>query len=141
MSQVTAVLLVVIAALGGFYGGFRYEKGAGAGSAAAASNSKSNTPVARPSPASGGGGVGAFVRGSTGTVSNLSDKGFTLTLANGGTVNVVYGDAAPGVRKTSEGSLADLHDGETVSVAGSRDATDNLTAQQITIVPSATPGG
>lgn len=147
MSQVTAFLLVVIAALGGFYGGFRYEKGAGAANAASSTNNPPKVSATAPAGAGGGGTAfgGAFggggIRGSAGTISNLSDKGFTLSLANGSTVNVSYGSTSPTVRKTTEGSLADLQNGETVSVAGSRDASNNLTAQQITIVPTATPGG
>lgn len=152
MSQVTAFLLVVIAALGGFYGGFRYEKGAGTANAASSTNNIPKVSATTPAGAGGGGtafgggsfgggGAGGGFRGSAGTISNLTDKGFTLSLANGSTVNVSYGSTSPTVRKTTDGSLADLQNGETVSVTGSRDANNNLTAQQITIVPTATPGG
>ena len=150
MSYVTAGLVAFIALLGGFYGGYRYE-------AARVPATTSNTPTVTQGTAAGagagrtaggfagaGGAGGIFAgRGGVGTISNLTATGFTLTTANGTVTKVTFASSGLTVRKTDTGSVSDLQDSETVTVTGQRDASGNLTATGITIVPSpaASPAG
>lgn len=147
MNNLTVGLIAVIAVLGGFYGGFRYESGKVATAAAAA-------PAATPNPARNGGGNfpggggaggagGGFAGGrNAGTITNITATGFTLHGANGTDTKVTFAPNAT-VRKTVTGQVTDLQNSVTVTVTGTRDAAGNLTATAITIVPapSASPGG
>ncbi|TMD51808.1 MAG: hypothetical protein E6I85_12075 [Chloroflexi bacterium] len=151
MSNLTAALVVVIALLGGFYGGFRYESGKIPASAASASTTGTTGTTATGATGTGrgaqgganGGGAngGAFGggfagRGGAGTITNLTSSGFTLHSANGTDVKVTLASGAT-VRKTVDGALSDLQNNLTVTVTGQRDASGNITATAITIVPAA----
>jgi hypothetical protein len=148
MSYVTAGLVAFITLLGGFYGGYRYEL-------AKAPAPTSNTPTissnvagngTRTGNGGGAGGAGgAFIgRGGAGTITNLTATGFTLHSPNGTDTKVTFGSSTT-VRKTVDGSLSDLSNNLTVAVGGPRDASGNITATTITIVPagiaSPTAGG
>jgi hypothetical protein len=152
MNKLTVGLAVVIALLGGFYGGFRYESGkvgttasaaasTSAGTAARAGGTAARTPGAGGGFAGAGGGFGAG-RGSAGTITNLTAAGFTLHSANGTDTQVTFASGAS-VRKTVAGQLSDLQDNTTVAVTGTRDTSGNLVATAITLVPvpSPSPGG
>jgi hypothetical protein len=149
MNYVTAGLVAFITLLGGFYGGYRYE-------AAKVPATNSNPPTALQGGATGGAGAGAgragggfagaggagglFAgRGGAGTISNLTATGFTLTTSNGTVTKVTFAGSGVTVRKTEAGSLSDLQNSETVTVTGQRDASGNLTAAAITIVPAPAP--
>ena len=150
MNNLTVVLIAVIAVLGGFYGGFRYESGKVATTAAATTT----TGGAAPTGAGGGGGFagaggggagGAGLgggRGNAGTITNLTATGFTLHGANGTDTKVTFAPSAT-VRKTVAGQVTDLTNSATVTVTGTRDASGNLVATTITIVPvpAASPAG
>ena len=150
MSNLTAGIVVVIALLGGFYGGFRYESGkvpattaaAAAGTGTAATGRGANGAGAGGGAgfagAAGGGAGGAFAgRGGAGTITNLTATGFTLHSANGTDIKVTFGSSAT-VRMTVAGQLTDLKDNLNVTVTGARDASGNITATAITIVPAPT---
>jgi hypothetical protein len=148
MNYVTAGLLAFITLLGGFYGGYRYE-------AAKVPSSSAGSPTA--SATGGGTGVGRFAggggafaggggtggagffggRGGAGTITNLTATGFTLTTPGGATTKVTFGSGMT-VRKTVDGATSDLQDNLTVTVTGQRDASGNLTATAVTIVPAIT---
>jgi hypothetical protein len=154
MSNLTAGLVVVIALLGGFYGGFRYESGqvgASANAAAASGTSGAALRTVTGNGTTGGGGfagaggaAGGFGggRGSAGTITNLTATGFTLHSANGTDTKVTFAPGAT-VRKTVTGQLSDLSESATVTVTGTRDSSGNLVATTITIVPlpSVSPAG
>ncbi len=152
MSNLTTGLIVAIALLGGFYGGFRYEyakvpvAAAPAASLPTATIGTGTTGATQSgggtAGATGGGtGGGAFAgRGSAGTVTKLTATGFTLHSANGTDIKVTFGSGAV-VRKTVNGQLSDLTENATVTVTGQRDANGNLVATVITIVPVATAAG
>jgi hypothetical protein len=158
MNNLTVGLITVIALMGGFYGGFRYESGkvttanaaaATTGGAAARAGTGTGTGAgtgAGGGAFAGGGGAGgggfAGGRGSAGTVTNLTATGFTLHSANGTDTKVTFASDAT-VRKTVAGQLSDLSNTVTVTVTGTRDASGNLVATAITIVPvpAASPAG
>jgi hypothetical protein len=154
LNNLTVGLIVVIAVLGGFYGGFRYEasKVTTASAAAAPAGATARTPGTGNGTAGGGGGGGGFAggggagfaggRGNAGTITNLTATGFTLHSANGTDTKVTFASSAT-VRKTVTGQISDLQDNVTVTVTGTRDSSGNLVATTITIVPlpSPSPGG
>jgi hypothetical protein len=154
MSNLIAGLFVVIALMGGFYGGYRYEATKLPTTQAAATGTGGNNAAGgggggrfgggggftgAGGTAGGGGPAGGFGgRGSIGTVTNLTATGFTLHTIGGTDTKVTFASGA-GVRKTVDGALSDLQDLETVTVTGDRDAAGNLTATVITIVPAISP--
>jgi hypothetical protein len=154
MNNLTTGLVVAIALMGGFYAGFRYESGkvpVAAASAASVTAGSASLGTARNgtagTPGAGGGtagapGNGAFAGrgGNAGTVTNLTAAGFTLHSASGTDTKVTFGSGAV-VRKTVTGQLSELTDNASVTVTGQRDASGNLVATVITIVPAATPAG
>jgi YD repeat-containing protein len=150
MNNLTVGLIAVIAVLGGFYGGFRYESGKVTTASAATPATTGGTGTRTPGAAGAGGGAGGFAggggfgggRGSAGTITNLTATGFTLHNANGTDTKVTFAPSAT-VRKTVAGQLTDLQNAATVTVTGTRDASGNLVATAVTIVPapSASPGG
>ena len=155
MNNLTVALIAVIAVLGGFYGGYRYESGKVATTAAAATTT-GGTATGRTGAgtgagngtaggggfagAGGGAGAGGFAggRGNAGTVTNLTATGFTLHSANGTDTKVTFAPGAT-VRMTVAGQLTDIKDAANVAVTGTRDASGNLVATTITIVPAAAP--
>jgi len=152
MTNLTAALFVVIALLGGFYGGFRYESTklpatTGTGTATTAGNGTAANGTAGRGAGGAGGAAGAGAngggfgggfggRGGAGTITNLTSTGFTLHSANGTDTKVTFTSGAT-VRKTVDGQVSDLQNNLTVTVSGTRDANGNLTATTITIVPAA----
>src|ERR1700730_5919110 len=137
MNNLTVVLIAVIAVLGGFYGGFRYESGKVATTAAATTTTGGAAPTGAGgggaggfSGAGGGGGGGACGagfgggRGNGTTITNLTATGFTLHSANGTDTKVAFAPSAT-VRKTVAGQVADLSNSATVTVTGTRDASGN----------------
>jgi hypothetical protein len=153
MTNLTAALFVVIALLGGFYGGFRYESTKVPASTPSGSATTTGTGAAangttgRGANGAGGnggasnGGAGGFGggfagRGGVGTITNLTSTGFTLHSANGTDTKVTFASSAS-VRKTVDGQVSDLQNNLNVTVTGTRDANGNLTATVITIVPAA----
>ena len=158
MNNLTVSLIVVIAVLGGFYGGFRYEASKVTTASAAATPATGTGATGRTGTGTGtgagagAGGGGAFGggggagggagfaggRGNAGTITNLTATGFTLHSANGTDTKVTFAPSAT-VRKTVTGALSELADSVTVTVTGTRDASGNLVATTITIVPAASP--
>ena len=153
MNNLTVALIAVIAVLGGFYGGYRYESGKV--TTAAAATTTGGTATGRTGAGTGagngtaggggfagagGGGAGGFAggRGSAGTVTNLTATGFTLHNANGTDTKVTFAPGAT-VRMTVAGQQTDIKDAATVTVTGTRDSSGNLVAASITIVPAAAP--
>lgn len=149
-----AALIVVVALLGGFYGGYKVggsgqasaasgsgTTGTGGGSglgrglgAAAACPSPGATPAAAPS-----GRVAR--RGTSGTVTNLTANSLTVHDARCNTDIKVTFDSSVIVRKTALGQVSDLQETETVTVVGTRQADGSVKANSIQIVPAGSGGG
>jgi len=149
-----AALVVVVALLGGFYGG--YKVGGGGTASAAAANSTSNStrgsnffgaggrltaacpsPGASPSAAPSG---AAARRGTTGTVTNLTNSSMTVHDTRCNTDVKVTFDQSVIVRKTTLGSSSDLQENQNVTVTGTRQADGSVKANSITIVPTGVGG-
>ena len=149
-----AALVIVVALLGGFYGGYKIG-GGGTANAAAASNGTGNanrgaagfagrltaacpSPGASPSAAASG---TAARRGATGTVTNLTSNSLTVHDARCNIDVKVTFDSSVIVRKTVVGQSSDLQESQSVTVAGTRQADGTIKANSITIVPAGAGGG
>ncbi|TMD42983.1 MAG: hypothetical protein E6I88_02725 [Chloroflexi bacterium] len=150
-----AALVIVVALLGGFYGGYKIG-GGGTANAAAANNGTGNanrggatgfggrlaaacpSPGASPSAAASG---AAARRGATGTVTNLTSNSLTVHDARCNTDVKVTFDPSVIVRKTVVGQSSDLQESQNVTVVGTRQADGTVKANSITIVPAGAGAG
>ena len=149
-----AALIVVVALLGGFYGGYKI----GGGGTASAANSTATgagrtagngiaggrglaaacpSPNASPSASASG---AAARRGATGTVTNLTGSSLTVHDARCNTDVKVTFDQSVIVRKTVVGQSADLQESETITVTGTRETDGSIKANSINIVPAGSAG-
>ncbi|HEY4846127.1 MAG TPA: hypothetical protein VII89_10560 [Candidatus Dormibacteraeota bacterium] len=150
-----AALIVVVALLGGFYGGYKI----GGGGTAAAASSTTGTGTGRTGGNGFGGGRGlaaacpspgatpaasasgaAARRGATGTVTNLTNNSLTIHDARCNTDVKVTFDQSVIVRKTVVGQSSDLQETETITVTGTRQADGSIKANTINIVPAGSAG-
>ena len=149
-----AALVVVVALLSGFYGGYKIG---GGGTSAAAANATGNStrngnlfgaggrltatcPSQGVSPSASPSGAAAR-RGTTGTVTNLTTTSMTVHDVRCNTDVKVTFDQSVIVRKTTLGSASDLQENQNVTVAGTRQADGSVKANSITIVPTGIGGG
>ena len=149
-----ASLIVVVALLGGFYGGYKIG---GGGTASAANSSATGagrtagngiaggrglaaacpSPNASPSASASG---AAARRGATGTVTNLTGSSLTVHDARCNIDVKVTFDQTVIVRKTVVGQTSDLQESETITVTGTREADGSIKANSINIVPAGSAG-
>jgi len=149
-----AALIVVVALLGGFYGGYKIG---GGGTASAANATTTGTgrnggtgfgggrgiaaacpsPGATPAASASG---GAARRGATGTVTNLTNNSLTIHDARCNTDVKVTFDQSVIVRKTVVGQSSDLQETETITVTGTRQADGSIKANSVNIVPAGSGG-
>lgn len=149
-----AALLVVVALLGGFYGGYKVG-GSGQASAASATGTTGTgggaglgrglgaaaaCPSPGATPAASASGRGIARRGTNGTVTNLTSNSLTVHDARCNSDVRVTFDSSVIVRKTALGQVSDLQESETVTVVGTRQADGSVKANSIQIVPAATGG-
>jgi hypothetical protein len=151
-----AALVVVVALLGGFYGGYKLG-GSGQASAAAASNTTGTgngagvgrglgagggacpSPNATPAPSASGGANAR--RGTSGTVTNLTSTSLTVHDARCNIdVKVTFSPSVI-IRKSALGQVSDLQENETVTIVGARQADGSVKANSIQIVPAGTGAG
>ncbi|HEY8736539.1 MAG TPA: hypothetical protein VIO62_05795 [Candidatus Dormibacteraeota bacterium] len=146
-----AALVVFVALLGGFYGG--YKVGGGGASAAAPASATGGgaaafargvatacpSPNATATPAASGRAVAR--RGTSGTVTNLTSSSLTVHDARCNTDVKVTFDPSVIIRKTATGQVSDLQESETVTVVGTRQADGSVKANSIQIVPAGGAGG
>ena len=149
-----AALIVVVALLGGFYGGYKIGGGGTASAANATTTGTGRTggtgfgggrgiAAACPSPgatpaASASGAVAR--RGATGTVTNLTNNSLTVHDTRCNTDVKVTFDQSVIVRKTVVGQSSDLQETETITVTGTRQADGSIKANSINIVPAGSAG-
>ena len=147
-----AALVVIVALLGGFYGGYKI----GGGSTASAASSTTGTrtagngfgagrglaaacPSPGATPAATASGAAAR-RGATGTVANLTNNSLTVHDSRCNTDVKVTFDQSVIVRKTVVGGSSDLQETETITVTGTRQADGSIKANSINIVPAGSGG-
>jgi hypothetical protein len=145
MKTYVVALVVAVAVLGGFYGGYKvgqnnvsastagtrtgtgsgsnaFTGGRGAGAAGAVCPSPGATPAA---------GTVGLARG---TVANLGGTSMTVTNTNC-EVKVTFGPTVT-ISKQALGSTSDLQDNQTVTITGTRQADGSILAQTIQIGPA-----
>lgn len=136
--RTVAAMLALVAALAGFYGGFRV----GQGQAATATTTTSKSPAAPQPKAGPAGQAQCSTTGSSlsGSVTQLTDAGFVIhnPLCNTD-VNVTYGPSLV-VRKTVTGQAADIQDSQTVTVQGQVQADGTVRAASVTVNPGGAAG-
>ncbi|HVH64578.1 MAG TPA: hypothetical protein VM674_00975 [Candidatus Acidoferrum sp.] len=146
-----AALVVVVALLGGFYGGYKI----GGGGTALAANSTGGTnrntsgfngargfgACPTTSAAASAAPSGAARRGAIGTVTNLTSNSLTVHDARCSTDVKVTFDQSVIIRKIVLGQASDLQENETITVTGTRQADGSVKANSITIVPAGSAGG
>jgi hypothetical protein len=149
-----AALVVVVALLGGFYGGYKIG---GGGTASAANATSTGTGRAAGAGFAGGRGFAAACpspgatpaasasaaaarRGATGTVTNLTNNSLTVHDARCNTDVKVTFDQSVIVRKTVVGQSSDLQETETITVTGTRESDGSIKANSINIVPAGSAG-
>jgi hypothetical protein len=134
-------LLVAVAILAGFYGGYKVGH-ANVSANTASQNSASRTPGGFGGAARGGAagacpspGAPSPSPGSTavarGTITDLTSSSFTITMT-ACEVKVVFGNTVQ-VSKTTAGSTSDLKDDITITVIGTRQADGSIKATAIQI--------
>ena len=149
-----AALIVVVALLGGFYGGYKIGGGGTASAASPAATGTGRTggtgfgggrgvaaacPSPGATPAASASGAAAR-RGATGTVTNLTNNSLTIHDARCNTDVKVTFDQSVIVRKTVVGQSSDLQETETITVTGTRQADGSIKANTINIVPAGSAG-
>jgi hypothetical protein len=139
-------LLVVVAILAGFYGGYKV------GHSNVSASTNTQTPTARAGNGFGGTrGLGAACPSpgatpsagtralASGTISNLSSSSLTVTNPNC-EVKVTFGTTVTISRQVA-GSTTDLKDNLTVTIVGTRQADGSILAQTIQIGSGTLGGG
>jgi hypothetical protein len=148
-----AALVVIVALLGGFYGGYKIG---GSGTANAAPNSTTGTLRTANGGAGAGRGLAACPsigasasatasgaiarRGATGTITNLTSSSLTVHDTRCNTDVKITFDQSVIVRKTVVGQASDLQESQTVTVTGTRQADGSIKANSINIVPAGSGG-
>ena len=149
-----AALIVVVALLGGFYGGYKIRGGgtasaanttAGAGriggtGVGAGRGLAAACPSPGAAPSATASGAAAARRGATGTISNLTTSSLTIHDARCNTDVKVTFDQSVIVRKTVVGQSSDLQETETITVTGTRQADGSIKANSVNIVPAGSGG-
>jgi hypothetical protein len=123
------VLALLLAGVIGFIIGVQVEKGRKPASTVATGSSASTTTTTGQRAGAGGAGRG---RSDTGVVGAVSADGFTLTLSNGTTINVVVSGRTR-YTKTIPGSLPDVTPGTRIVVTGIRGQNGDMTASMVVI--------
>jgi hypothetical protein len=149
MKTYVVALVVVVAVLGGFYGG--YKVGQNNVSASTSTTGTRTNAGSGSNGFTGGRGVGAVcpspgatpaagaVSVARGTVANLGGTSMTVTNTSC-EVKVTFGPTVT-ISKQALGSTSDLQDNQTVTITGTRQADGSILAQTIQIGPAGGGGG
>jgi len=134
----------VIVGTGSFFGGMQFAKSQTLDMDGIGSRFGSFDPGQRTGLPGGIGGFGrdqsaggGFVNGQ---IFSIDADSMTITLPDGGSKLVFFSDASK-VSKMTEGSLADLATGTTITVAGKNNDDGSVTASTIQILPEGSPLG
>lgn len=142
-------LIAVIALLGGFYGGFRFGQTNASASSAGSGNGNGANANATPgagrnacSSTAGTGRTGANANRATafGQITNVA--GTTLTVHNSvcNTDTKVTLSGTPVIRKSVDGTAADLSNGACVTINGTKNSDGTITVTNANVQPPAGQG-
>ncbi|MFH1171281.1 MAG: hypothetical protein V1778_01955 [bacterium] len=137
---VLSVILVLLAAGGGFYGGMRYQKSksptlpsfAGRFNGQPGTGNGSTNGSRR----FGEGNGGSVVRG---TLSQVSGNTATVKLSDGSSKIVIIGSNAT-ITKSDTATASDLTDGQTVMIIGTTNSDGSVTATDVQLNPQSRQG-
>jgi hypothetical protein len=143
MSVPTVVLVALLIAAGGIWGGAALQRSHGttSGSSAAASSLAS---LFRGAGSTGAGGLagarGAFGAAATGTVTEVEGSTLYVTNASGDLVKVTVGPSVT-VTRNAKSSLASLQVGDTVVVQGTKASNGSVTASSVSATGAGVTSG
>lgn len=109
--------------MAGFYGGIQYQKSQrvalGRGQFPAGFNQREGSSQ-------------RGLRPSSGEITKIDDTSLTLKTTDGSSKIIIFSDSTR-VNKSSEGSMADLKVGESITVMGSEDTNGTITAEILSV--------
>ncbi len=122
---IIAVVLIIVAGIGGFLGGMQYQKTRAGVTALGGANGTFRR-------FNGAGGVqnGQNLAPVRGEVLSVSNGTMTVKLANGGTTIIVLPSSA-NYMQTTKASQSDIKTGDTVTVIGTKNSDGSVTAQDV----------
>ncbi len=124
------IILVVIAAGAGFFGGMKYQQSHSTNLQMTARSDGSNGMRTGQFGQRGGGRGGATV----GEVLSRDDKSITIKLMDGSSKIVLLSDKTP-INKTTQATMADITVGTRVAVFGAANSDGSVTAQNVQLNP------
>lgn len=134
---ITLIVVAVIFAGGGFFGGIKYQQSKTPSFTARAGGPTGAAGFAGRRTGSGGGNMGF----ANGQVLSVDNNNITIKLQNGGSQNVVLAPSTQ-YRKAVDGTNSDVAVGSQVTVTGTTNSDGSLTAQSVQIrSASSTPAG
>jgi Domain of unknown function (DUF5666) len=134
---VTLIVVAVVFAGGGFFGGMKYQQSKTPSFAARAGGPSGAAGFAGRRTGSGGSNMGF----ANGQVLSADQNSITIKLQNGGSQNVVLAPSTT-YRKAVDGTSSDVIVGSQVTVTGTTNSDGSLTAQSVQIrAASSTPPG
>jgi Domain of unknown function (DUF5666) len=124
---------------GAFYGGTVYERQQTTNVRNSFFNGRGGTGGGGGYGGAGGGGGGGFGGGVSGTVKSIT--GNTVQVSTAQNVTTVTLNSSTMILKTAAGTTADIQVGDQITVRGQRDASGNVTATNIQLLPAGTTFG
>jgi hypothetical protein len=138
---VSLVVVAIVFAAGGFFGGMKYQQHKATSSLAARAGQFAGRAAGQGGAAGGAGrgfsrGAGTFL---TGQVLSVSNNSVTIKSMSGGSQVAILAPSTQ-YNKSVNGAASDVTTGENVVVTGSQNSDGSITAQSVQIRPaSSTP--
>jgi len=136
----TVLLLAVLIAAGGLWGGAALQRSHGSASASSAASPFAALRGSGATAAGGLAGAGALGGATTGTVTSVSGSTLYVTNSSGNLVKVTVGSTAT-VNRNAKSSLASLQVGDTVVVQGSKASDGSVTATSVSATAAGVSSG
>ena len=132
--HITCIVVVIVVAIAGFYGGMQYSSSGTNGAQVGGQQQSGNRQAGAGRGARGG--AGGFINGDV-----LSKDATSVTLKmRDGSTKIVFYSAATTVQKTAAGAMSDIVVGSTVSAMGTPNSDGSVTAQTISLRPAGIGG-
>ena len=133
---IVAIILIIVAGVGGFFGGIQYQKSQRASLASGQFTRGTGQFAGR---FGGGAGNGAN-RPVLGQIVSSDERSITVKMSDGSTKIVIL-SSTTSINKADKGSVSDLKTGETVAAFGTANSDGSITAQSIQLNPQVRMGG